>query len=1400
MDQRISLLYLNIRPANGAQVSKHLDNAGIVFNIKRVHSIQAVWDELAGNEYDLVLLDGLVENEVCTSQPDCPPIVLLVDSDEEAVAVAALEDGKIADYVLNTVAGYKRLPLVLRTTLARENYLKSRSGLEKLILLTRFEENFDAYVVIDRNGKLVYRTRVSSLWSGYTEEELRELNPLELIHPDDAHSILPLFSDLVTTPGREENVRLRILHKDGTWHWYDVVGTNLYEEPLVQGILIRYNDVTKRRQDEVQQDAVYRIAQAALVTESLDDLFSSIHTIISEVMPAVNFYIALYDAKTGLISFPYYQDSFDEPPPEPVRLEKGLTEYVIKTGRSLLCDRTKFNDLEKQGRVTLIGTAFAIWLGVPLIVGKQVIGVMGVQHYEDEKAYSERDQRLLEFVSSQVASSIHRKQADVSLRESEARFRGLFENATIGIYRSTPDGRLLLANPALLSLSGYDSFDEMISLDLNQLGYVNPVDRFRYKELLERNGEVRGLESVWRKKDGSAIHVRESARVIRDERTGTIFYEGIVEDISERKKAEQSLREKVVALETLAEIDTEILLAKDSSSLLDMVCRRATGLLKASKACIVSMGEGRADLLALYGFDDVKNLTAEFSMDKNVKMLNRNKSFAIPDLQNKNFQKFMMKTRNRENIHSVIAESFAISYGLRAILAVFDARPREWNVDDKRLLKFLAGQIAISLEKTKLLNDAEYRARNFETLYSVASEIASRRDLESVLDIIVSSALRLLNTHCGFVYLYNEIQNNLELTIIHGVDLKPGIKMKMGEGLAGRVAKTRKPKRLDNYRNWRYRNRKFDHQAFSAVMEVPMIYRDQLIGVLAVSELGDTRRTFSDEEMRLLSLFAGQAASSVFNARLFSQIQQRNDELDRLYRALGLLIAGVSSNRYQLCQSICDIVISEFNHSNCNIWLVNEDALVLERFGSSGSYQYANYTLSIDGKGLVPKVFRDGSVLNVGKVQTHEDYLQGWSDAVSELVIPLIVEDGVIGVIDLQSSKPFAFSPDDERLMTLFAIRAALMIDHVRLVELTEEKNRRLDALHIIETSFASSMDLRTALTTLVEHVHSRLSVDAVSGFVYDRNLQELGSVAGRGFRKTTYGHYRIRVGEGVSGRAALEHEIIYIPDLTRPGPAFQFPEQIAGEGFISAFVVPLIAKGQLRGLLELFYRRFVRNDPEWIGFIETLARQVAVAIDGIQVFDQLQQSLIEQQVAQDAIIESWSRLLEMRGLEPEGHAQRVTAATLNLAQRMGIEDKRLTSIYRGALLHDIGKLLLPDSVAYKAGPLNEKEWELVRLHPVHAYMLLAKIDSFRPDLPIPYCHHEYWDGSGYPRGLKEEQIPLEARIFQVVETWDLMRVDLPYRKAFIERDVLEYIQSQSGKRFDPRVVEKFIATVRAQG
>ncbi|MEA2575140.1 MAG: hypothetical protein QOH93_2438, partial [Chloroflexia bacterium] len=179
--------------------------------------------------------------------------------------------------------------------------------------------------------------------------------------------------------------------------------------------------------------------------------------------------------------------------------------------------------------------------------------------------------------------------------------------------------------------------------------------------------------------------------------------------------------------------------------------------------------------------------------------------------------------------------------------------------------------------------------------------------------------------------------------------------------------------------------------------------------------------------------------------------------------------------------------------------------------------------------------------------------------------------------------------------------------------------------------------------------------------------------------------------------------------------------------------------------------------------------------------------------LAYEATLEGWSHALDLRDKETEGHTQRVTEMTVRLAQELGAPEADVVQIQRGALLHDIGKMGIPDSILLKPGPLTEEEWEIMRKHPVYAYELLSPISFLRPALDIPYCHHEKWDGTGYPLGLKGEQIPLAARIFAVVDVYDALSSDRPYRKSWPQDKVLAHIRELSGTHFDPRIVEAFL-------
>ncbi len=184
----------------------------------------------------------------------------------------------------------------------------------------------------------------------------------------------------------------------------------------------------------------------------------------------------------------------------------------------------------------------------------------------------------------------------------------------------------------------------------------------------------------------------------------------------------------------------------------------------------------------------------------------------------------------------------------------------------------------------------------------------------------------------------------------------------------------------------------------------------------------------------------------------------------------------------------------------------------------------------------------------------------------------------------------------------------------------------------------------------------------------------------------------------------------------------------------------------------------------------------------------------MELAIAYDATIEGWSHAMDLRDEETEGHTQRVVDMTMKLAADFGFSGEMLMHIRRGALLHDIGKLGVPDSILLKHDSLNDDEWAVMKKHPAFAFEMLAPIRYLNRAINIPYCHHEKWDGTGYPRGLKGEQIPLEARIFAVVDVWDALTSDRPYRKAWTPQKALNHIQSLANTHFDPAVVERFMA------
>jgi PAS domain S-box-containing protein/putative nucleotidyltransferase with HDIG domain len=357
---------------------------------------------------------------------------------------------------------------------------------------------------------------------------------------------------------------------------------------------------------------------------------------------------------------------------------------------------------------------------------------------------------------------------------------------------------------------------------------------------------------------------------------------------------------------------------------------------------------------------------------------------------------------------------------------------------------------------------------------------------------------------------------------------------------------------------------------------------------------------------------------------------------------------------------------------------------------------------------------------------------------------------------------------------------------------------RRLAALRTIDLAITSSLDVRVVLNVLIDQVVAQLEVDAANIMLLDPNSQILEHACGRGFLTTFIQQSSLRIGQGLAGKAAFERRSISVPNFAQFQDQFIRESLIAVEGFKAYYAIPLITKGQVKGVLEIFNRTLLNPNTEWLDYLETLAGQTAIAIENATLFAELQQSHDELAQAYVTTLEGWVKTLGLRDDETEDHAHRVASMTLRLAKAIGMTDHDLVHIRRGALLHDIGKMAVPDHILLKDGPLDDEEWDIMRRHPIDAFELLSPITYLRPALEIPYCHHEKWDGTGYPRGLRAEQIPISARLFAVADVWDALRSDRPYRKAWPYNKALEYIREQQGKHFDPSVVELFFSSAQA--
>jgi PAS domain S-box-containing protein/putative nucleotidyltransferase with HDIG domain len=867
-------------------------------------------------------------------------------------------------------------------------------------------------IMMDPQGRVTFCNSHFLEVTGWSRQEVLGENWLEkFIPPDEAYQLKKILFDSIINgkiAQRNDNMILTRKGEQRLISWHNTLLLNDRLNP--QGIASIGEDITDKFYSEKTQEVIYKIAQSSFSSSSLEELYARIHSALMGLMPTENFFIALYDDKTDLVSFPYYIDQFDSTP-EPSNPKRGLTEYVLRTGRTLLANPEVFNLLIEENEVESVGTPSVDWLGVPLVIDNKVIGVMGTQSYTEGIRFKKRDEQMFSFVSTQVAMAINRKQSEQALISSQKRSELLVDASTDGILLETLDGKILEANQIAENMYGY-SHNEMINLQVEDL--VSPeflTNKPNYiKWELEHSALLTDIPNV--RKDGSIFPVEVSTRLATiDNQEYAVAY---IRDITERKEAERAIVESEEKFRTLAQ---------------------TTG------AGIFIHKGGKL----IY----VNPMWAEITGYKNQELLGMN----LVDL---------MASGSKDLVQNYI-------------------------------------------------ND---RMNNDESIKRYEAQIQPKSGQIKWIDITTS----------GIVY------EGEQATIGTGIDI--------------------------------------------------------------------------------------------------TERKQKENELQ--------MVAKISE-----------------------------------------------------------------------------------------------------------------------------ALRVAMTRDEIRPTVLRE---------------VMSFLDIDGALISTIEGTTEMEILDRGMGCWAPLDMS------------------RLKLSEGLTGYIIVTGKP-YVNNHASHDPHFVIPELLSNLSSIAG--VPLITKGETIGAL-LIGSTHILSDNE-LRLLKTIGDMTASAIHRSDLYEQTSLQAHELKQAYDATLEGWAHALELRDKETQGHSLRIANMTIKLAKSMGYKDEDLENVRRGALLHDIGKMGVPDTILLKPGSLTEDEWVLMHKHPTYAKEMLIDLSYFKDAIDIPFCHHEWWDGSGYPRGLKGTEIPLVARIFSIVDSWDALISDRPYRKAWSKRDALSHIIDQSGNHFDPDVVNAFVHMLREE-
>ncbi len=960
----------------------------------------------------------------------------------------------------------------------------------------------------------------------------------------------------------------------------------------------------------------------------------------------------------------------------------------------------------------------------------------------------------------------HQRHAEQALRESEEQLRLLFERSRDAIFiidRKT--GQYLDANQSAESLTGR-SIEALRSLTVQSVTPESAAEWLRIAEYCDKPtalGNVNYLQPD--------DNIRTASMTMLPINAERIF--GIAHDITEQLQNETALKNRAQELEALYHTSLKINAQADLFSLLQTIVEQATNLVNASMGGLYLLrnDEKSLELVVAHNLPG-EMLGARLKLGEGLsgRVAQSGEVMMVSDYKTWNGQADIYKD---SPFRRVLGAPLKVKENVIGVINVTDdAKTGSYTPDQVRLVSLFADQAAIAVENARLLDNLQHELN--ERKQAEQSLRSTQTFLDNVLRA-VPLGIGVYNIKTRQMEFDNELNSvysgsnrakfnnlsDLELwAMVHPDDRQRRVDfMQQLKSLQDGEVREIEIRRKNVNEDWRW----YLHRYY-------VFERDQT---------GEIQKLLTVIEDVTERKFAEQA------------LQHQLKELISLHE---IARAGIQADSIDgLISFITTEISASFYPENFGFLILDE---TLEFLTPHPSYRGIDVAIprkvGVDDC-LSGEVVLTGKPIRLGNVKTNPKYYEVTHSIQSELCVPIKVGEKILGVINTESSLENHFTENDERLLTTIAGQTGIAIERIRLFESERKRRQEAETLRQATAALSTSLDLDQVLESMLKSLKQVVPYDSAAVFLREGEFLYIRVVEGIEEAEELLSQ-SFPADDALFQEMALSSKPVILADAQKDPRFKMWGNTSYTRGWLS---VPLIWRENIIGFITLDSRVPAAYSQEEAALAQAFAHQAAAAIENARLFEGLENSLLDLNQAYESTIEGWSRAMDLRDKETEGHTLRVTKMTVQLAEKMGITGKDLIHIRYGALLHDIGKLGVPDRILLKPDALTAEEWVIMRRHPVYAHQMLSGVEYLQPSLDIPYRHHERWDGSGYPGGLKGEEIPLSARLFAVVDVWDALTSDRPYRPAWTSQEALEYIIACSGKHFEPYVVEKFLEIIQ---